>query len=745
MSIILIEIIFLLIYTVEDLEIKENEYKINIIDNEMRSSYFGLALVDKNSYYIITGENSNNDCNTIGKSFRRVVLKFDIKSNILIDKYCFNSSYSFELPNSILSGENSELLLTMSKKSIEIYNWNKLIESENENVNISGKHNLIKIDSYYYNSFLQEKFEDSKTNIYFTIQKIQLIDAKSPSYQIISKSTPIKVASYLSMISCDISKDKKNIICIYYSKDDYFTIIVYDLNFNIILSEIGELLNNENNNDLFMKIVYFKDDNKFIIINSQDDNIIRLRYLKYINNNFINLLYPITDTNNKYIDIEDTQMKANSIYNDIIVAGEDKLIKVSTYINEVIISIFHFYEHDTLLYIKIYKMKNEEKITSNINPFIAMIKNSFIICLAAYDNNNRPLSGYFFINNPNSNDLTLSGNTILVKDLINFENIIYTLNLKLKIIEIPDNFILISTNNTSNYTELKSGDILEPDTKIILRQYITKNGPYIFKYKGIAEGNDYGYTKYKIYPSNSDIPESSEVYIEGREGHLYINFDECLEGYYQLDDNLNICTNKNPKGYYFDENEKIYKKCSEPCFECSGPYISFNEMNCISCKENFFITEDTNSCYNYIPINYILDNNILQRCYSLCTKCIKPSKNESEMNCLQCEYGYFLKEDTYNCIKPEEYKKREHKNISQMNSEFELLFIFILIFSIITAVAISLSCLIKKKKDKEELEIDNEENQRIFKDDESDINEDNINNSNMNDNEQKKENRETIN
>ena len=745
MSNISFELFLILIYIVTDLEIKEIEYKLNIIDSEMSSSYFGLALVDKNNYYIITGENSINSQNIIEKSFRRVILKFDINSNILINKYCFNSSHPFELSNSIFSGENSELLLTITKKSIEIYNWNKLVESENENENILGKQNLIKIDSYYYNSYLQERIEDNKTNIYFTIQKMEIIDAKSPLYQIISKSSPIKIASYLSMISCDISKDKKNIICIYYSKDNYFTILVYDINFNIILSETVELLNNKNNNDIFMKIVYFKDDNKFIIINSQDDNIIRLRYLKYVNNNFINLLYPLTDSNNKYIDIEDTQIKADSIYNDITVAGEDKLIKVSTYSNEIIISIFQFYEHDTLLSIKIYNMKNEEKLTSNINPFIVMIKNSFIICLAEYDNNNRPLSGYFYLNNPNSNDLTLSGNTILVKDLINLENNIFTLNLKFKIIEIPGNFILISTNNTSNYTELKSGDILEPDTKIILSQYIIKNGPYIFKYKGIAKGNDDGYTKYKIYPSNRDKPESSEVYFEGREGHLYINFDKCLEGYYQLEDNLNICTNKNPKGYYFDENEKIYKKCSENCFECSGPYISYNEMNCISCKENFILTEDTNSCYNYVPINYILENNILRRCYSLCSKCIKPSKNESEMNCLQCEYGYFLKEDTHNCIKPEEYKKREHKNISQMNSEFELLFIFILIFSIITAVGISLSWLIKKKEDKEELKIDIEENQRIFKDDESDINEDNINNSSMNDNEKRKENIEAIN
>ena len=29
------------------------------------------------------------------------------------------------------------------------------------------------------------------------------------------------------------------------------------------------------------------------------------------------------------------------------------------------------------------------------------------------------------------------------------------------------------------------------------------------KYKGIAKGNDDGYTKYKIYPSNRDLPESS--------------------------------------------------------------------------------------------------------------------------------------------------------------------------------------------------------------------------------------------
>ena len=176
------------------------------------------------------------------------------------------------------------------------------------------------------------------------------------------------------------------------------------------------------------------------------------------------------------------------------------------------------------------------------------------------------------MNYPNSKDLTLYGNSILVKDLINMENTIYNLDLKLKILEIPINFVFIKQNiSSSNYIELKAGDILELDDEIFLRQYRIKQGSNIFKFKGIATGSDSGYVSYKIYPSNHDIPENSDIYIEGKEGNLYINFDRCLEGYYQLEDDINICTNKNPEGYYLDDYDKIFKKCKEPCLDCSGP------------------------------------------------------------------------------------------------------------------------------------------------------------------------------
>ena len=84
------------------------------------------------------------------------------------------------------------------------------------------------------------------------------------------------------------------------------------------------------------------------------------------------------------------------------------------------------------------------------------------------------------------------------------------------------------------------------------------------------------------------------------------------------------------------------------------------------------------------------------------------------MNCLQCEYGYFLKTDTHNCIKPDEYEKREKKNLPKMKSDFLLLFVFILIFAVLTTLGISLTFLFKHKNERKiEEQKDEEENQKI--------------------------------
>ena len=49
---------------------------------------------------------------------------------------------------------------------------------------------------------------------------------------------------------------------------------------------------------------------------------------------------------------------------------------------------------------------------------------------------------------------------------------------------------------------------------------------------------------------------------------------------------MRVCTNKNPKGYYFDESDNIYRRCTKPCLDCSGPYISDNQINLCETKKH---------------------------------------------------------------------------------------------------------------------------------------------------------------
>ena len=218
-----------------------------------------------------------------------------------------------------------------------------------------------------------------------------------------------------------------------------------------------------------------------------NDYAIRFRYLKYINNIFINQLIFIVESNEEYIDILNTQYKASYHNNDAIIINENKIIKIFTDNNKIIISIFQFYDYNTLLFIKIYNMYNYDQINydSNINPSIIMIQNSLIICLSMKYKQKQNI-GYFFLNNPEIKNITIYDNIINLNNIISKENIIYDLNIKLKILDFPDNFILYN-----NDKEIKKDDILDINSEIIIKQYkIDKE--YIIKYKGIYYGNDKG-------------------------------------------------------------------------------------------------------------------------------------------------------------------------------------------------------------------------------------------------------------
>ena len=93
----------------------------------------------------------------------------------------------------------------------------------------------------------------------------------------------------------------------------------------------------------------------------------------------------------------------------------------------------------------------------------------------------------------------------------------------------------------------------------------------------------------------------------------------CNNNYYEIkNDNYSYIEGyvkcyKNPKGYYLDKNESIFKKCYYTCKECEN--IGDNRVhNCIKCKDNYPLEIKTNNYSNcYKSCNYYyyfdIDNN----------------------------------------------------------------------------------------------------------------------------------------
>ena len=687
--------IYLFICIIIDI-IESIDYNFVITDERLKSSSYIIPVISEKGFlYIVSGDTEGEDKYRTGqKTYNRVILKFDINSGDLIHTYFFwNISKPFLYGESIMIGNNSEYLLTSTLDSIEI--WENFFYAESEYKVFSPRRFIKQIGDSFFYGFVRKNIEN-----YMQILRMQLLYDDSKYFkgiEIKDISNNINVMKFEDMVSCDLTEDKENILCVYISEDLFFYISVIDKKFNFLLNEKKESWN-ENILNYFMKIVYFKDNSKFIIINSQSFYIARLRFYKYVNKELINQLSPIVDSNSQYLDVDETQLDGYYYSNDIIVADSDKIFKIYAANDKIILTIFQFYNNDTLLHVKIYKMNefNNFGLNSFSNPRIAMFRNSLLICLKFVYKRNET-TGYLFLNYPKSIDISLkeTSNTIKIKNLISIENNLFSLNLKFRILKIPKDFIFISKLKSH---EVKEKEDLENDDELILKQYRINEGPYKFKYEGISIGNDLTYSSSKIYPKGKNAPLKSDIFIEGRQGEIAIDFKQCLDGHFRLYYDLNLCINYKPEGYYIDENDKILKICEPPCKECYGAKINYTHMNCQTCQDNYFITEDTNSCYNSTPDHYYFDKDIYKRCHNRCLKCITGSEDDNNMNCLECIYeeNIFYKRDTHNCIFPNEFKKRDIPEIKTQTSKFFYVFFAILILSIFFTVIITSCCCCKE-------------------------------------------------
>ena len=136
----------------------------------------------------------------------------------------------------------------------------------------------------------------------------------------------------------------------------------------------------------------------------------------------------------------------------------------------------------------------------------------------------------------------------------------------------------------------------------------------------------------------------------------YINicFHQCPDYthaiYQNNDNNALICLDKNPEGYYLD-NDGFYKKCFESCKFCYG---GGNEIDnkCSICKTDYYFFDDSfykNNCYKKCPYYYYDENN----------------KIFVDNNCKICKEDYYFFDDSFyknNCYQKCTYYYYDENN-----------------------------------------------------------------------------------
>ena len=126
------------------------------------------------------------------------------------------------------------------------------------------------------------------------------------------------------------------------------------------------------------------------------------------------------------------------------------------------------------------------------------------------------------------------------------------------------------------------------------------------------------------------------------------NQDNCIdcnfkEFYFPLEDDYTKCYLISPDGYWLDFTKKQFVKCSPPCKNCK------NKNSCIECINEFYLVKELleNNCLDKCP-DYSYPDNYSKECKLCMPSCISCN---SEKDCLTCNIGYFLVVEKNKCVK----------------------------------------------------------------------------------------------
>lgn len=182
-------------------------------------------------------------------------------------------------------------------------------------------------------------------------------------------------------------------------------------------------------------------------------------------------------------------------------------------------------------------------------------------------------------------------------------------------------------------------------------------------FKNLEEGffifaNDSSNNQTLIKPCNSSI-----IYCENC---INANFCTKCHHLYSLSPE-GTCLSECTEGFYLDESNNNSKKCLPcPIKNCSDCYS--DKEKCFKCKPHKFLHSNLSVCYNEIPSDYFLfDNltNIVKKCDTFIPNC-ETCKYDSQINqstCFECSQKYLLfppnKTNQYACVEdcPIEFRK----------------------------------------------------------------------------------------
>ena len=558
---------------------------------------FNRTNVFNDSNIIIPLVNEYNDILYLisGNETIKSIMNIYGSRNLENNEYLFENK--FDNIEATFGGHNSDFLLVFYGNELKIYQGSDKTNFTYNNTYELFRGTLKNINSSYF--YVSTNNEITKMELNLT--KGEIISKKSIKFAENVKN--------LISVSCDFSRDYAYYICSYFYNENHFGISVFTNQLKLLTSKEYDT-GSTNKKNFFNKIVYLKDDNKFISINSEKNNIIRLRYFE-INDEKLNNLLNLEDNNRKdYLDIDGTQLNPYNYSNDIIAYEDDKIIKIFVdENNNLILSKIQFYKNDSIITVKTKKIENNNTSLSYINPRLIIWRNSLIISYGAKEMvSDQNYTTYFFSlgypNAPNDIYINDNNNIILNKDL-SMDSDFFSFKFYYKIIDIPTGFKI---KNKLNNTNIKKGDYLDPERdELVFQQYQRLNNVSL-KYQIISIG-EYINDTFKIFPEKQVCPIESKIVSGGDYGKIYLYLDSCNNEYYDVEDEkaFEICSKVRPEGFYLNKGEQIsFKKCYPSCSECITGSEDDTDMKCLNCIRSYYYDPRTFNCYS---IHEIVEHN----------------------------------------------------------------------------------------------------------------------------------------